>query len=243
MIGWLPDMTVRSEEPEMMDQMQSDPRALRRTLHLFARVNPILSGYRELIGRYICPDLLRTDGRPMRFLDIGAGACDVDVWLMEWCRRKRRPMEIVCLDHNPRVVRYARRLVRRRSRIEVRMGDARELERMGERFDYVFANHVLHHLSDPEAAEVLRCAERVCDRVLLVNDVRRSYGNYAAFSLISPLLGRGSFAANDGRVSITKGFTVSEFVRLARAADLQGQAAVGVTFPGHVYLVSRKAEG
>ncbi|NLX05999.1 MAG: hypothetical protein GXY33_12740, partial [Phycisphaerae bacterium] len=47
MIGWLPDMTVRSEEPEMMDQMQSDPRALRRTLHLFARVNPILSGYRE----------------------------------------------------------------------------------------------------------------------------------------------------------------------------------------------------
>jgi SAM-dependent methyltransferase len=84
-----------------------------------------------------------------RILDLGCGPGDVVAWLP--------PMDYLGLDLNPRYVRAARR--RYGSRGRFRQADVRSLaaDDLG-RFDVIIAIGVLHHLSDPEAAQMIAAA-------------------------------------------------------------------------------------
>jgi 2-polyprenyl-3-methyl-5-hydroxy-6-metoxy-1,4-benzoquinol methylase len=155
-------MPVRAREPELMDLPASDPVLLERTLRQMGWINRLLSGSRRLIRRTILEDLRRHPGQPpCTLLDVGAGGCDIATWLA----RSEPSLRVVCLDHDPRVAAFPA--------VEVRLGSASELESM-ESFDYVFANHFLHHLPDEQIAPTLQAMLRRTRQMLVINDLLRS---------------------------------------------------------------------
>lgn len=104
--------------------------------------------------------------------------------------------------------------------------------------DYVFCNHVLHHIPPPAIAAALRSLRRAAKRRLLVNDLERSVAAYAAFSVLARVAFHDSFVRDDGRLSIRKGFRVSELWAACRQAEFPRNSRVFRLPPWRVVIAA-----
>lgn len=232
----------RLQTRELMDDPGSDPVLLEKTLRQFALVNRFLSRMRHLLKQHVLADMERLKKAgitgPFTVLDVGAGACDIPLWLADQARRQGMDLRITCVDHDHRVVDYARHVLESHQEITVVHGSAMEISGT---WDYIICNHFLHHLRDEEIISFLNAAAHVCRRRLLVNDLLRSHWSVAGFFLVATLFLRGSFARADGITSIRKGFRPGELTRYMQDTAWNTGAAVletGTIPPGRVYLTA-----
>ncbi len=215
-----------------MDLPDSDRRRLERTLVQMAWINRFLSGARGLLERTILESIRRRPG-PCTLLDVGCGGADLALWLV----RREPSLSITCLDHDPRVADYARRRCAGAERIEVRLGSASELEALGS-FDYVFANHFLHHQEDERLAPTVAAMLARTRRLLVITDLLRDRSSYFWYSLLAGLFLHGSFAISDGRLSIRRGFLPEELAAQLDG-DVPGRLEVRREPPGRVVVIGR----
>ncbi len=165
---------------------------------------------------------------------MGAGGADLALWLA----RRAPSLSITCLDHDPRAAAYARRKCEGVERIRVRLGSAAELESLGS-FDYVFANHFLHHLQDAQVAPTVAAMLRRARRLLVITDLLRSPASYFWYALFAGVFLHGSFAAYDGLLSIRRGFLPEELSALLACAAPEGRLEVRRERPGRVVVIGR----
>jgi len=216
-----------------MDLPDSDPVRLERTLRQLAWINRLLTGARRLLENTILQDLHGRPG-PCTLLDVGCGGAD----LARWLARRAPSLRITCLDHDPRVAAYARRRCSGIPAIEVRLGSAAELERLGD-FDYVFANHFLHHLEEEKIAPTVAAMLGRARRLLVVTDLLRSRGSQAWYGLFAGVFLHRSFAAFDGLLSIRRGFLPQELEALLAGIAASARLEVRRERPGRVVVIGR----
>lgn len=197
----------RATGAERMDLPDCDEDQLFRTLDQFHGINVLFSRVRGLLKRNVLDDM--QSGRAYHLVDLGAGACDIPVWLLRQAASRGLDLRVNAIDADPRVVRYARKRYGDVNGLKIEEGDALNLEALAP-FDYVFANHFLHHLPDTAVHQVLADAGRLARRGYVFSDLKRSPWSYLAFSLIARIY-RDSFAREDGLLSIRKGFRTGDF--------------------------------
>jgi 2-polyprenyl-3-methyl-5-hydroxy-6-metoxy-1,4-benzoquinol methylase len=223
--------------PELMDLPHSDGKALIRTLRQFRLINLLLSRSRSLLREFLVPDMLACARRSLTLLDLGAGHCDLGRWMAGYAEKKtKRRLEVICLDSDPRVVSHMQEVHRNNPRLRVLQERAERIEEIGP-FDYVFANHFLHHLPDPELRPMLRRICRSTTRLFLINDLLRSRSSYLFYTLFARLFLPQSFAVEDGRRSIRKGFLPGELKELLEDLGCSWQIRVFTRFPGRMCIV------
>ncbi|MDZ4198702.1 MAG: methyltransferase domain-containing protein, partial [Kiritimatiellia bacterium] len=238
-----PDFSCRENLVEEMDRPDSSEEKLFRTLDQFGPVNRGFSRYRTLLNRYVLSDLARHPSASRRLMDLGAGGCDIGRWLIRRCRERGFPLKITAVENDPRVARYARIACQDYPEIEVVEFDVRSsLPLKG--VDYVFANHLLHHLPDEACMELIRKLDRAALRIYLLSDMIRSPWAYYGFRLCAALFFRNSFILPDGLASIRRSFTLAEAGELLRVAN-PGHSATLHSLAPHRFVIlgdSRKEE-
>jgi 2-polyprenyl-3-methyl-5-hydroxy-6-metoxy-1,4-benzoquinol methylase len=190
--------------------------------------------------RYILPDIRRRGLREVTFLDLGAGGGDFALWLVGLCRRNGLRAKVTALDHDPRVVKFARENTAHCPEVRVIQAEAFQFDQLEIPPHYIFANHFLHHLPDSEIPPLLAKAYHTAEYGLLINDVHRTRVAFLAYTLLSGLCLRGSFAYADGRSSIRRGFLVPELQEHIRRAGLEGKTLLRTVPPGHFFIVGLK---
>jgi hypothetical protein len=103
-------------------------------------------------------------------------------------------------------------------------------------YDAVVSSLFLHHLTEPQAVELLRQMAAAAGRLVLVNDLMRSRAGYLLAWVGTRLLSRSPVVHFDGPRSVEGAFTVAEARALAEQAGLAG-AVVGRRWPCR-YLLS-----
>ncbi len=231
MRGLLHDPLLRrrsSGEPELMDDPDCDPVALRRTYQLFALINPLVSGWNGVYARDLRPVLreaVRDRGRAT-LLDIGSGGGDVARALAHRAARDHLPIRVVAIDPDPRAHAYARTQPYRSARHRHDHGEVSylcvssgELAARGQRFDVVVSNHVLHHLDDTAVRDLLADSQTLCAGIAVHNDLRRSRLAWIAWWVATlPIARMRSFVRFDGLLSIRRARTVPEWDALIPTA-------------------------
>lgn len=211
------DLSSRAGVVEEMDRLDSPPDQLYRTLTQFQLVNRIFSRYRSVLTRSVLQDMAKDSSRSYRLADLGAGGCDIARWLIRRCRERGLRLAISAVEHDPRAARYARAANAGYSEIQVVEADALNGE-LWKGADYIFANHLLHHLSNEECIELLRQIDRSGSRQYLLSDLIRSAWAYYGFQFAASPFFCHSFVVHDGLASIRRGFTLPEVRSLVRAA-------------------------
>ncbi len=230
-----PDFSRRADLTEQMDLPDCDSEKLERTLQQFVIVNRLFVRYRSLLLRHVIADMQQDPTRIFRLVDLGAGGCDITRWLIQQCRRHGLRLKVTALEYDPRIARYARNACRDYPEIEIREYDVRNpLPLQGA--DYIFANHLLHHLSHQECIEVIRQIDQATPRAVLLSDLRRSAWSYYGFLLAAPLFFRNSFVVPDGLASIRRGFTPDDLHALLRAAAPTLPFSVQCLMPGRIII-------
>jgi len=222
----------RANLPELMDRPDCDEVRLLRTVRQFRWINAVVARYRTILSRYVLDDM--KPGREYRLVDVGAGGCEIAVWLLRAASRRGLKLTVTAIDADPRIVRFAQARYDGLPGLEVREMNAFDLEQLGGT-DYLFANHLLHHLPDQQVVELLRLAGRMTRRVAVFSDLERSRLSYWGFSLAALALLHRSFARYDGRLSVRKGFRGGELQQFLAQAGQAGQ--VKRLSPGRLVVV------
>jgi 2-polyprenyl-3-methyl-5-hydroxy-6-metoxy-1,4-benzoquinol methylase len=231
-----PDLSRRLRMLELMDLPGCDEERLLRTVRQFRLINGLVSRYRTLLRDHVLADMAREPSRTHRLVDVGAGGCEIAVWLLRAARRRGLRLEVVAIDADHRIVQFARGQFGAEPGLEIREMDALALRQVGET-DYAFSNHFLHHLDDDQIVEVLRQAGEITGRVAVFSDLARGYWPYYAFMAGAGLFLHRSFARYDGLLSIRKGFKPHDLRQYATRAGLRLRSEVVSLQPGRVALV------
>jgi len=223
------DFSKRITTPELMDDPNCDEILLFRTLDQFRIVNRLFSRYQRLLTKTILQDM--QPGRTYHLVDVGAGGCDIPAWLLTQAQKKGLSLRITALDTDPRITRHAQKAYSHLENLSIVNDSGEHLEKYAP-IDYVFANHVLHHLDDDTIRTFIQTSTRLANRGVIFSDLKRSRWSYIGFS-IAALVFRHSFTRSDGLLSIRRGFLPAE---LADFAD--SSLTVQTLHPGRVNLVS-----
>jgi 2-polyprenyl-3-methyl-5-hydroxy-6-metoxy-1,4-benzoquinol methylase len=224
------DFSSRSQQPERMDDPECDEASLYRTLDQFRTVNRLFSRYRTLLRKTVLRDM--EPGRNYHLVDVGAGGCDIALWLLKEARSRGLHLRITALEPDPRIFRYVRDRIGEVPGLHLVQESGEHLAAHAP-FDYVFANHVLHHLSGEEIHALLHQTSQAAKRGFVFSDLLRSRWSYLGFSLAA-LPFRNSFIREDGLISIQRGFHAEELRKLTDPVP----AHVRTAFPGRINIIS-----
>ena len=204
-----------------MDDHGSDRSRLFATLDQFRITNRLFSRSRSILTRHVIRDMegmrRRTAAQaPFTVLEIGAGGCDVAIWLAQVCRKRRIPVHITCIDNDPRIARHARRRIMVRGvseGITFLQFSAFDVEQLPDH-DYVICGNILHHFTEDQARTLLGLMRMKAARKFVASDLERSALGWIAYWAFATIFLHGSFARFDGLVSIARAFVRSELQAL-----------------------------
>jgi 2-polyprenyl-3-methyl-5-hydroxy-6-metoxy-1,4-benzoquinol methylase len=231
----------RSSQPELLDQLghQFETGPLAGNLRNIRLANRWFGG-RQAVLRELAP-LIETQpaDEPLTILDIATGSADIPLAIDDLAARLGRSVRIVATDLQPEVLEVARAAVGTRS-IAIEPADALALPYDDARFDVVTLSLALHHFETEEATQVLREMGRVGRRLLIVNDLERSWTGLAGAWLFSHLLTTNPMTRNDAPLSVRRAYTAPEALALAHAAGWRA-ARVRNSIPNRYVLTGRPA--
>ena len=202
----------RSSEKEYLDDESFDPRLARRSYELMRWVNRFLGG-EHIVRRFVAGEARRTPRRPLRVLDMGAGACDIPLAVSRWAREHGLAVEFDCVDLSPRAEEIALSAIRQAGDDRVRFIRADIFaHRPSEAYDCAVGSLFFHHLGDQEILGLMTHLRSIVRRCVLINDLRRSSphlaGGYALTSVVEGPI------RHDAVVSIRRSFRAKQLRRL-----------------------------
>ncbi|WP_016997338.1 class I SAM-dependent methyltransferase [Kocuria atrinae] len=206
-------------EAELMDDPDCDPVALGATYRLFGVINPLVASWRPIYRSRIRPVLRAAalEGRVATLLDVGCGGGDVARCLARWAKRDGIDLTVTAIDPDRRAHAWAE-AHDHGAGIDYRAQSSTELVVAGERFDVVVSNHVLHHLSSTELAELLTDSAALARSLCVHNDLRRSRVAWLLYWVATlPLVRTRTFARFDGLLSIRRSYRPDELTRAVPA--------------------------
>lgn len=203
-----------------MDQPGLDATRHAHALEALARVNRLsLTAariWREVQG------LARKGLRPVRVLDVACG--DGDVMLSVGRRARRHGVEVELTGCDVSAVALAKARDQSISRVaHVRFVEADVLrDELPGSHHLTTSSLFLHHLDEPEAERLLARMAEAAERVLLVQDLRRTRLGYILAWAALRVLTTSDVARSDGPLSVRSAFTVEEARALVTRAGLRG---------------------
>lgn len=233
-----PDLSRRWNGVELMDDVNGDEGKLLRTIRQFHKVNRLVSRYRSILTEYVLKDMLINPGKTYHLIDLGAGGCDIPVWLLQQAQQHMLSLRVTALDGDARIVHYAKHAHQHVSGLDVQFADILSMDQFGPA-DYVFTNHVVHHLPDEMIPDVIRKIHQITTRRWIISDLYRSGWAYAGFQIFGRFF-RNSFTFEDGKRSICRGFVRSDMARYVQQAGVADQADICRRMPGRILVIGSK---
>lgn len=177
---------------------------------------------------------------PLRVLDVATGGGDLPLDLARRARRAGLFVEAAGCDISPRAIAFAR-VRARRVRSDARFFTLDALAQpLPAGYHVITSGLFLHHLSEPRAVALLRKMAGAAERVVLVDDLRRSRRGLWLARLATRVLSRSPIVHADGPQSVRAAFTGPELRRLVEQAGLAG-AEIETHWPQRQLLTWRRS--
>lgn len=233
-------MRTRVVQPELMDDPGLDPGKLALALRGLRRLNAV-SVSAPSLSRILFHDAGRSKS-PLRVLDVACASGDWAVGMSVRAARLGIPLHVEGCDVNEGSLALARQQAERRGATCTFFHHDAVREPFPGEYDCVVTSLFLHHLSDEDAATVLRRMAACSRQTVIVNDLVRSRTTLAMVAIASRVLSRSPVVHTDALRSVRAAFTRSELLALAERAGLRPASLTFGGF-GRVCLVHRREHG
>ncbi|MRR54056.1 MAG: methyltransferase domain-containing protein [Deltaproteobacteria bacterium] len=234
---FFPDMRLRNTvDKELLEFKDVEPDRLQRTIRQFKLINYLLSASSRLLREHFFSIMEQDPGRVYTLLDVGAGGCDIAIRAADEARQRGLKLNITALDNDTRILPLAYQAIRDYPEIQIIEGNALDLRRLSP-FDFVFSNHLLHHLDWADIKIFLDSVIARTRLAFLMNDLKRSNWAYLGFTIFSRLLTPRSYHFHDGRLSIRRAFLPEELRDFMRSNYPNTPIRVIETYPARVVVL------
>lgn len=214
------ELGSRRLQPEIMDQPDLDSAEHQHALSGLRRVNA-LSFSNRVFWSHIVRRSQRTNGRPLRVLDLACGGGDVGLGLAKRAARCNIDIEITGWDISPVAINSARDLAASAECKNVRFIEGNALcDPIRNDFDIIMCSLFMHHLEPSQSVELLKKMGEATQGDVLVNDLRRTRLGYWLAWFGCRVLTRSYIVHYDGPTSVEGAFTIEEAKKLCTLAGL-----------------------
>ena len=236
----LKTISQRRLQPEIIDQPDLDSQRHSQALRGLERIN-WWSGSARILWPPVLALAREYSERPLRILDVAAGAGDVPIRLWRKGSRAGVRLEIAGCDRSSHAVEYARKRARENNApIQFFEWDALRGDFPGDP-DVVLSSLFLHHLEEAQAVDFLRRMGQAAGRMVLVNDLERGLAGFVLSYLGTRVLSASPVVHTDGPRSVEGAFTILEARDLACRAGLT-EATVTRRWPCRYLLSWRRGQ-
>lgn len=215
-------LSNRDRQPERMDQPGLDGEAHRRALYGLRTTNSISRTSGVIWRGMMAANIVPSDGRSLRVLDIAAGGGDVLIGIAKLAARHGVAMDAHGCDINLTAVDYAQNAAQQAVIPRIKFFQLNALaDILPDAYDVIMCTLFLHHLNAEDAIELLRRMAQATKRCVLIDDLRRTPLGYFYAWAGGRLITRSHIVHTDGPLSVRAAFTIEEASQLARDAGLR----------------------
>jgi len=213
------DLSRRSYEEEIMDDLNDGSQSLYQALHELDVINKWLGG-NEITEKALFNILLAQPDKKWRIADIGCGSGNMLCRVAEKARQHDIHVELVGFDANSNVVEYAREHCLAYPEIELICENVYDPSFKNRKFDIILTTLFLHHFKEDALSEMLKGFHQQSNYII-INDLHRHWFAYYSIKWITLLFSKSAMVKNDACLSVWRAFKKDELNSIFKNAGIE----------------------
>jgi 2-polyprenyl-3-methyl-5-hydroxy-6-metoxy-1,4-benzoquinol methylase len=215
----MPDFTVRSYEPEIMDTQNIDFNEFSCYLSHLEYINRISLAYSPAL-HWLKEKHLSHSSKQWTILDVGSGRGDMARQIWHFSKINKFKVKIIGIDVNFCATQAARQVVPANAPLHFKTKNVFTYVPKTKP-DYILSIQFTHHLNDEDLVTFIKWLDNNSKYGWFINDLHRHPIPYYFIKLIFHLLPVHRFAKYDGPLSITKAFTKNDWHYFLKKAGIE----------------------
>jgi 2-polyprenyl-3-methyl-5-hydroxy-6-metoxy-1,4-benzoquinol methylase len=205
----------RSEEEEIMDDLDYNGPILHDALDKLAKINQWLGGNIVTINGLKIALKNHDKNKVITLIDLGCGGGDILREIARFGKRNGYNFKLIGIDANQNTVDYANELSQDYDNIEFRAIDifSEDFEQLD--YDLVLTTLFLHHFKEDELVTFLKPVLEKAKLGIVVNDLHRHKLAYYLFKLLCTTI-KNKTIVEDGLTSVLRGFKRPELENISQ---------------------------
>lgn len=204
----MPDFTKRSDEVELMDDLECSGQVIEQTLKELEIINKWLGGNHVTIDGI--NQLITNLQDEITIADLGCGGGDMLKLIANWARKKKLKVKLIGIDANPNIIEFAQNNCRAYPEIEFMQFDIFSEAFNSQRFDIITSTLFTHHFGDQELISHYQRWLSQTKLGIVINDLHRHWFAYYSIKWLTSLFSNSEMVKNDASVSVLRSFRKNE---------------------------------
>jgi len=210
------DTTYRTDLEESMDDFSMDNEGLVTALDDIARINQLLGGNSVTLDglKKLIKDF--PNDQLITIIDFGCGSGDMLRMLSKYGTQNNLKFNLIGIDANEATIRHAEKCSMEFDNITYLAEDIFLYDFSKYNIDIALITLTLHHFKEDEIIKIMKVIFNLVKKGIVVNDLQRSKIAYRLFQVIIFLFRLKEMTANDGLISILRGFKRKDLEKFSR---------------------------
>ncbi|RAW03206.1 methyltransferase domain-containing protein [Pseudochryseolinea flava] len=217
----MPNFNVRSDELEVMDDLNCAGEVVRQTLHELEVINTWLGGNAVTMDGVKKLFKNIATQKEIVIADLGCGRGDMLLSIDRWALRNGYRVKLLGFDANPNIVAEARSHARSNPRITFEVLDIFSARFQELQFDVVTGTLFYHHFTSDQLAAFFTALRKRVKIGILVNDIHRHPLAYYSIKLLTGWFSRSPMVKADAPLSVMRAFHKHELKEIFSAAGFR----------------------
>jgi len=214
------DLKYRSEEEEIMDDLESSGEIIDQTLQELDVINRLLGG-NQLSIQGLKHLLQKTDQETITLLDLGCGGGDIMILMAKWARKNQYRIQFIGIDANPNIVEYARGNCADYPEISFQSLNIFSPEFQSLDCDIIHASLFTHHFTQEELFGLFQRFKKQAQLGIIINDLHRHFLAFYSIKWLTHFFSKSEMVKHDAALSVARGFRRKELLEILEKTNLQ----------------------
>ena len=215
------DTTYRTDLEESMDDFSMDNAGLVTALDDIDRINQFLGGNAVTLDgvKTLIKDFPKD--QVITIIDFGCGSGDMLRMLSKYGKDHNLNFKLIGIDANEATIRHAKKCSTNFENISYLAEDIFLYDFSQLSIDIALITLTLHHFKNDEIIKIMKVIFNLVKKGIVVNDLQRSKLAYRLFQAIIFIFRLEKMTANDGLISILRGFKREDLEKFSKDLGLK----------------------
>ena len=208
----MPNLSYRSNEKELIDDLELNNDDLRQNLEELALINKYLGGNQVTVSgltKLLSGSTISMAGNEklkITIADLGCGGGDMLMVMADWARKKGINGQFIGIDANDFMIDFGTERTAQYSNISYLHQDIYTEEFKEKSFDIVTMTLFCHHFSDEHLITIFKQLKKQTRIGIVINDIHRHWFAYHSIAWITKFFLKSYLVKNDAKLSVWRAF-------------------------------------
>ncbi|UII28099.1 methyltransferase domain-containing protein [Fulvivirga maritima] len=197
----------RSNDPELMDDLNSSGQVIEQTLKELEVINKWLGGnYVTTNGLSKLVSRQELSSSPLVILDLGCGSGDMLKRMANWGRKRNIKLQLIGIDANPNIIEWAKNNSKDYEEISFKCLNIFSEDFKNIPCDIITSTLFTHHFTDEELIILLKQFKEQAKMGLVINDLHRHWFAFYSIKILTSVFSKSPMVKYDAALSVLRSF-------------------------------------